>query len=310
MTAFIKALTNHEKGVTDMAVLQGAGLYETPKIRCLACQRRVSDDIYMLLCGVEHCLPDYYFDTEERTGYHLHVILEGKGVLSVNGKETELHFGQMFMTKPDEDTWYKADSEDPWVYCWMAFDGNLAADCAERAGFVKGVNVQECYIDPDEFYNLCKRVLDLAEVSPAHVLMRTGLLMEFVALAVESHYKSDQGGKKSHEYSTDVYVKYAADFIRGNYATAKISDVAKYIGIHRSYLTNIFKNKMGISPQEYLIQCKLKRAAKFLTETDNPIQEISRQIGYDNPLTFSKTFKNFYGISPKFYRQQHKADES
>ena len=99
MTVFIKALTNHEKGVTDMAVLQGAGLYETPKIRCLACQRRVTDDIYMLLCGVEHCLPDYYFDTEARTGYHLHVILEGKGVLSVNGKEKELHFGQMFIDR-------------------------------------------------------------------------------------------------------------------------------------------------------------------------------------------------------------------
>lgn len=283
-----------------------AGLYETPKVRCLSCQRRISDDIYMLLCGVEHCLPDYTFTTDGRAGYHIHVILEGKGILSVNGKEQELHFGQMFITKPGEDTWYRADSDDPWVYCWMAFDGNKAHEFAERAGFGKGINSQECYINPDEFYALCKRVLDLVEVSPAHVIMRTGLMLEYISLVIESNYKSNKSTRKAHEYPTDVYVKYAVDFISDNYATVKISDVARYIGIHRSYLTNIFKNKMGISPQEYLIQCKLKHAAMFLTETDNPIQEISRQIGYDNPLTFSKTFKNFYGVSPKFYRQQHK----
>ena len=51
------------------------------------------------------------------------------------------------------------------------------------------------------------------------------------------------------------------------------------------------------------MQCRIQRACKILEETDNPIQEIARQIGYDNPLTFSKTFKNFYGISPKAYRK-------
>ncbi len=286
-----------------------SGFYETPKVRCLACQRRITDDIYLLLCGVEHCLPDYTFYTNDRAGYHLHIILQGKGTLCVNGKEEKLHFGQMFMTKPGEDTWYRADSEDPWVYCWMAFDGERADECVTRTGFIKGVNVQDCFVDPGQFYALCKRVFELIEVSPAHVMMRTGLMLEFIGLAIESNYKSDQGSRKAHEYPTDVYVKYAADFIRGNYATAKISDVARYIGIHRSYLTNTFKSKMGISPQEYLIQCKLKHAAAFLTETDNPIQKIARQVGYDNPLTFSKIFKSFYGVSPKFYRQQHKEKE-
>lgn len=281
-------------------------LYENQKVRCIEFQRRVTDDIHLMLCGVENCLPDYSFQTDDRSGYHMHIILQGRGVLSVNGKEQQLHFGQIFVTKPGEKTWYKADSEDPWVYCWMTFDGVRAHELLDRTGFVQGVNVQDCHVDPEKFYSLCRRVLDLVEVSPANVIMRTGLLLEFISLAIESNEKSLQSVRKVHEYPTDVYVKYAADFIRENYASAKISDVARYIGIHRSYMTNIFKNKMGISPQEYLIQCKLKRAAQFLTETDNPIQEISRQVGYDNPLTFSKTFKNFYGVSPKFYRQRFK----
>lgn len=234
------------------------------------------------------------------------MILEGKGVLSVNGVERELHFGQIFVTKPSEETWYRADSKSPWVYCWMTFDGNKAQKCLEEAGFINGVNVLDCHIDPQRFYSLVAQALEVPEVSPANVVHRTALLLAFITSAIESNYRGNQNIKRTHDYPTEQYVKYAADFIRANYATARVSDVAQFIGIHRSYLTNIFKAKMGISPQEYLMQCKLSRACKLLEETENPIQEISRQVGYDNPLTFSKTFKSFYGVSPRAYREQHK----
>ena len=279
---------------------------EANKYRCLVYQSKMTDDLYLTACGVEHCMPEYYFNTEGRSGYHLHVVLEGKGVLSVNGTEQPLHFGQIFITKPGEDTWYKASAADPWVYCWMTFDGDKAQTFVEKAGFIDGVNTLDCHIDPQHFYALVTRVLDWPEVSPANLALRTGLLLEYLSLAIESFYKSDKNVRRTHEYPTDMYVRYAVDFIRENSATARIGDVARYIGIHRSYLTNIFKEKMGISPQEYLMQCKLKRAADLLISTDSPIQEISRVVGYDNPLTFSKTFKSFYGDSPRNYRLKHK----
>lgn len=286
------------------------GLYVTPKVRCLVYQKRVTEDIYLMLCGIEHCLPDYYFNTSGRDGYHLHVILEGKGKLSVDGKESDLHFGQMFLTKPGEDTWYKADTDDPWVYCWMAFDGTIAKKCVEDMGFVDGVNVLDCHVDLKQFYSIVAKVLDQAELTPSNVYSRTGHLLEFISTAVHSAYESEKRVHKVRQYPSDDYVKYAADFIRTNYATAKIGDVAKYVGLHRSYLTNLFKMKMGVSPQEYLMQCKLRQACKLLEETNNPIQEISRQIGYENPLTFSKTFKSFYGISPRQYRQNHQPGQA
>ena len=281
-------------------------VYETQKYRSIVYQNKTTEDIFLTTCGIENCNPGRCFYAQNREGYHMHMILSGKGVLSVNGKEKKLCFGNLFVTKPGEDTWYKADEEDPWIYCWMAYDGKNAREYTENAGFVDGVNHLIGSIDPEHFYFLCKNVLDLTEVSKANLLMRTGLLLEYLSLAVDSYNRTDTPSNKSVEVPTETYVKYAADYIRVNYATAKVSDVAKYIGIHRSYLTSIFKAKMGVSPQEYLIQCKVKQAASLLINTDNPIQEISHQIGYDNPLTFSKSFKNFYGVSPKHYRDQNK----
>ena len=142
---------------------ESSKLYETTKYRCLVYSNRITDDIYLRLCGVEHCMPDYRFDAGTRTGYHLHIILEGKGTLCVNGVEHKLHFGQMFVTKPGEEAWYKADSEDPWVYCWMAFDGNIAGGCVERAGFFDGVNCLDCYVDQQNFYAIVQQTLSQPE---------------------------------------------------------------------------------------------------------------------------------------------------
>ena len=281
--------------------------FEEHKYRAIAYQTHISEELFMTLCGVENCLPDYCFHTgTERQGYHMHVILQGKGQLSVNGKVQDLHFGQLFVTKPGEDSWYKADKESPWVYCWMSFDGTQAQQIIEKAGFFNGVNALDCHADRRELYSLVLKVLEQAELTPSNIYSRTAYLLEFISHVIDSYTESEKDSRVKHEYPTDMYVDYAANFIRSNFATVKISDVAKYIGIHRSYMTSIFKKKIGISPQEYLMQCRINHACKLLEETDNPIQEISRQVGYDNPLTFSKTFKTYYGVSPRGYRAQKK----
>ena len=288
-----------------------AVLYETSKYRCLEFPQKQSDDLFLILCGVEQCLPGYAFHSNHRPGYHLHVILSGKGELRMDGITTPLHFGQMFITKPEEDIWYQADSQDPWSYCWMAYGGNIAQRHTESAGFVPGVNWLPCSIEQDRFYELVKRVLDQPNLNRASDLLRLGLLVEYLALAIESNYRIEEVPRKESEYSADVYVEYAATYIRENFASAKISDVAAYIGIHRSYLTNIFKEKMGFSPQEYLMQCRMKQASALLLETDLAVQEVGLRVGYDNALTFSKIFKAYYNASPKHYRQskQAQADE-
>ena len=187
----------------------------------------------------------------------------------------------------------------------MTFDGKNAEKYCELAGFSHGINARDCHVATDRFYDLVQKLLDLPELTFANDVIRLGLLLEYIGLAIESNQTTEAASHKERLYSTDTYVEYAANYIQANYATVKIGEVASYVGLHRSYLTNIFKKKLGVSPQEYLMQCRLKRAGYLLLSSDLPIQEISRIVGYENPLTFSKMFKSFYGVSPKLYRQQN-----
>ena len=92
-------------------------------------------------------------------------------------------------------------------------------------------------------------------------------------------------------------------YIKFNYSTIKVNDIANYIGINRSYLTTLFKKKLNVSPQQYLVTFRLQKAAELLKTTNMNITEIADAIGYESPLTFSKMFKQTYGVSPLHYRK-------
>lgn len=95
------------------------------------------------------------------------------------------------------------------------------------------------------------------------------------------------------------------NFISEKYAEPiKISDIANYCGLNRSYLTRIFKYATNDTPQEYLIHYRINKARELLTTTDLPIQHIARSVGYLDPFAFSKLFKKKTGLSPTDYRKK------
>ena len=96
-------------------------------------------------------------------------------------------------------------------------------------------------------------------------------------------------------------------FIAQNYSRAiTVEDMARRCNLDRSYFGKVFRDVLGQSPQEFLIQYRMEKAAELLKITDLSVGEISRQVGYPNQLHFSRAFKNFYGISPRTYRQNNK----
>ena len=72
----------------------------------------------------------------------------------------------------------------------------------------------------------------------------------------------------------------------------------------------IFRRKMFISPQEYLMKIKMSKGRELLINTDLPIHVISQSIGYENQMTFSKMFKREYGLSPENYRKDYEFSKS
>ena len=280
---------------------------ESERYSVMHCNTSRSTEFYMAFCGVERCAPGHAYSKAPvaREHYHLHVILAGKGVMKVGGMTFHLHKNQAFLLKPGDKIFYQADMEHPWEYCWITIDGSLAKEYLEECGFADGVYTRDLFGDPQEFSLLVRKLLSLSEITLANDIRRTAIAMEYLALLMDSTLSEEQQvSRRRYDYSPDVYVSHAVNFIQLNYAKIRVNDIAKYIGINRSYLTKIFTRKIGVSPQEYLMEYRMNRGKELLTCTELSVQEIAQRVGYENPLTFSKMFKRTCGLSPRHYRQR------
>jgi len=86
-------------------------------------------------------------------------------------------------------------------------------------------------------------------------------------------------------------------------ADISIEDFSASIGMSTSWFIRNFKQYTGQTPMQYILAIRIANAENLLENTDYNLTEISRIIGYENPLYFSRIFKKQKGLSPSEYRK-------
>lgn len=87
-----------------------------------------------------------------------------------------------------------------------------------------------------------------------------------------------------------------------NLAQASLQYVADCVSLHPAYVTKLFKQCVGISVSEFILNKKMEQAVSWLRDSDLKVYEISDQLGYSNSQYFIKVFKEKFGITPQEYR--------
>ncbi len=72
------------------------------------------------------------------------------------------------------------------------------------------------------------------------------------------------------------------------------------------HLGRQFKERMGVSPIDYVIHLRMKKAKRLLASTDASLQEIAESLGYSDSYAFAKMFKKQTGMPPIGYRDLHR----
>ncbi len=89
-----------------------------------------------------------------------------------------------------------------------------------------------------------------------------------------------------------------------------IEDVASHAGFSTDYFNRIFFAHTGFNVMEYIRFRRLKKAAQLLRISDDDILSIALDCGYEAHESFSRAFKNQYGVSPSEYRKKYEKVES
>lgn len=263
-----------------------------------------SHELYFCFCGYENCKPLHSFGPAVRPNYIIHYILEGRGCYNVGGQKYELSPGVGFLIAPEKVTFYQADKDEPWSYLWVGFSGKGAAEYLSRIGLGDETPVFRSD-KSEEFRRIVDEMLECSPRTTANQFRRESLLYEFLyVIAKDIELETDQ--ERTDE---NRYVAEAVEFIQNNYFNPiKVSQIADYVNINRSYLYLLFRETLGMSPQEYLTNYRVSRARELLAMTDLSIESVAFSCGYRDALVFSKAYKAKMGVPPLRYRKNYRRE--
>ncbi len=100
-------------------------------------------------------------------------------------------------------------------------------------------------------------------------------------------------------------VDLAVQYIHSNYcADMSLDELSSAACTSKTHLAHRFTARLGISPLRYLQNVRVEAAKRLLATTSIPVSEIAAQVGFSDPLYFSRVLKLATGLSPKAFRQQ------
>ncbi|MGM9677674.1 MAG: AraC family transcriptional regulator, partial [Butyricicoccus sp.] len=257
-------------------------------------------DLSFYSAGYEECSPGQSYGPTFRTYQLMHFVLSGKGELHINEHVFQISAGDAFLIPSGVISYYKASEEDPWCYTWINFLGiNSQAYMHQLLSASDDVYILR-NLDVAKYKDYIFEILSLHGDSTSSYLKANSALLQIMSeLFNDIEFDESSWGKES----VAEQVKFYLDI---NYTEKlKLQDVAKTFGIHPNYLTRIFRKKFDVSPKQYLLNRKLKKACGLLASTDLPISIISSSLGFEDQFAFSKLFKKQYQQSPSEYRKMH-----
>lgn len=98
----------------------------------------------------------------------------------------------------------------------------------------------------------------------------------------------------------------AIEFINDNLdeeQTVALAAVAEAVGMSYFHFSRAFKQSMGVSPNVYMIEQRIERAKKLLSETELPIAEIALRVGFASQSHFTTTFRRLAWTTPRAFRE-------
>ncbi len=100
-----------------------------------------------------------------------------------------------------------------------------------------------------------------------------------------------------------VLIQQIKEIIHAGYENnLTIDDISRKVFMASGYIRRVFKNKTGITVQDYLVEYRMKKAMEMLKNTSLKVQDISTMVGYESASYFCSVFKEYYGVTPGEFR--------
>jgi len=225
--------------------------------------------------------------------YQLVYVTKGRGVFEIGQKTHVVVPGTVMMIFPGIRHHYKPDFDVGWTEYWVGFKGRYV-DALREQGFlsprkpVYEVGLQNSLL---EIYG---RIFELVRnQQPLYQIRASSLVLTLLAEVLAHERKTVQHS------SSEGLVERAKFFMEENiFREVNLNGLGEALGVSTSHLTSVFKSYTAMTPYQYFISIKIRKAKELLEGGTTPIKEVAFRLGFDDQYYFSRLFRKKTGIAP------------
>ena len=226
-------------------------------------------------------------------------VAGGAGEAILEGKKFRLAPGDLVVVNPGTLHEERSDAKAPLRLIFLAIRDfavpGLPAGCLSQEKYrVLSCGEYRYKIDiylRELLQETSSQIEFYQEISQGLVSALLVLVMRLIRINPEDEAALSQECQKIKEYLDQNFT-----------SPITLDSLSETVYISKHYLSHLFKEQTGVSPIKYLTSKRMEKACELLSETELPVSEVSKAVGYENPLYFSQVFKRIYGISPVKYR--------
>ncbi len=103
--------------------------------------------------------------------------------------------------------------------------------------------------------------------------------------------------------ATQQLIRKAMAYIHARYSEPLTrEEIADHIGISADYLTDCFRQELGITPITYIRRYRIRQACELLRNSDQSITQVALTVGFSDSAHFTRTFQREVGSTPRAFR--------
>ncbi len=256
-------------------------------------------DIAINSCGRYELVQNPSFITTRphgREDFQLLFIARGKALIRLNGTDQVVTEGHLVIYYPGEEQFYSYELEDHPVIYWIHFSGFDTFNLLQANGLINGSSL---YVGDHRTLTLIfDKIITELNLERTHYFETCNLYVKELLL-LSSRYLLEASETKYHKNEMlEQAIKY---FNENFHQSINIKTYADAHNISCCWFIRHFKNYTGTTPTHYITLIRINKAKNLLIHENLSINQIASIVGYDNPLYFSRIFKKYVGVSPKYF---------
>ncbi len=225
--------------------------------------------------------------------YQIIYVTKGRGVFEINQRTHVVVPGTVMMIFPGIRHQYKPDFDVGWTEYWVGFKGPYADKLLEQGFLTPRKSLYEVGLQ-NSLLAIYERIFELLQSQqPLFQIRASSLVMTLVAEVLAHERKTVQHS------SSERLVEKAKFFMEENiYREVNLNGIGGMLGVSTSHLNAVFKSYTAMTPYQYFISIKIRKAKELLEAGGLPIKEVAFRLGFDDQYYFSRLFHKKTGIAP------------